>query len=187
MRAHGLQNSDLALVIVVRHRSAPFGFNYAMWAKYNAALAAHASYEDPKSKAVPKINVYNSGEYAELAPNRGTTLAALAKQGVQFAVCANSSGCGRRGRSFCRWERRHSLRRVNLESGHQRPHGPRGNRRRQSSARTRIFSGECVIPGWHALSRGARSGRIAELTEPINSLNNLQWNFEWNRAGTRRN
>jgi intracellular sulfur oxidation DsrE/DsrF family protein len=88
---YGLQNSDLAVVIVVRHRSAPFGLSDAMWAKYNAALAAHASYEDPKSKAVPKINVYNSGDYAELAPNRGTTLAALAKQGVQFAVCANST------------------------------------------------------------------------------------------------
>ena len=88
---YGLENSDLAVVLVVRHRSTPFGFNDAMWAKYSGALAAHANYEDPKSKAVPKINVYNSGDYADVAPNRGTTLAALAKQGVHFAVCANST------------------------------------------------------------------------------------------------
>jgi intracellular sulfur oxidation DsrE/DsrF family protein len=88
---YGLQDTDLAVVIVVRHRSAPFGFNDAMWAKYSAALAGHASYQDPKSKSVPKINLYNSGDYGELAPNRGTTLAGLAKQGVQFAVCANAT------------------------------------------------------------------------------------------------
>ena len=88
---YGLEISDLAVVIVVRHRSAPFGFNEAMWAKYSEALAAHASYEDPKSRAVPKVNVYNSGDYGELAPNRSTTLTGLAKQGVQFAVCANAT------------------------------------------------------------------------------------------------
>jgi intracellular sulfur oxidation DsrE/DsrF family protein len=88
---YGLQNSDLAVVIVVRHRSAPFGYNDAMWAKYSAAIAAHVHYEDPKSKAAPKVNVYNSGDYGDLAPNRGTTFEALAKQGVQFAVCANAT------------------------------------------------------------------------------------------------
>ena len=36
---YGLQNSDLAVVIVVRHRSAPFGYNDAMWAKYGGAIA----------------------------------------------------------------------------------------------------------------------------------------------------
>jgi hypothetical protein len=31
---YGLQNSDLAVVIVARHRSSPFAYNDAMWAKY---------------------------------------------------------------------------------------------------------------------------------------------------------
>jgi intracellular sulfur oxidation DsrE/DsrF family protein len=87
---YGLQNSDLAVVIVVRHRSAPFGYNDAMWAKYGAAIASRIEYEDPKSKAAPKVNVYNSRDYAE-APNRGVTIDALAKQGVQFAICTSAT------------------------------------------------------------------------------------------------
>src|SRR5271169_1174569 len=31
---YGLQNSDLAVVIVVRHRSVAFGYSDAIWAKY---------------------------------------------------------------------------------------------------------------------------------------------------------
>src|SRR5579862_1052577 len=31
---YSLPSSDLAVVIVVRHRSTPFGYNDAMWAKY---------------------------------------------------------------------------------------------------------------------------------------------------------
>jgi intracellular sulfur oxidation DsrE/DsrF family protein len=88
---YGLQNSDLAVVIVVRHRSTPFGYNDAMWAKYGAAIAKRAKVEDPKSKLVPKINIFNSGEYAELLPNRDTTLDSLFKQGLQLAVCGTST------------------------------------------------------------------------------------------------
>lgn len=88
---YGLQNSDLAVVIVVRHRSAPFGYNDAIWAKYGAVLSKHIGYEDPKSKEAAKVNVYNSGEYGDVAPNRGTTLESLAKQGVQLAVCSSAT------------------------------------------------------------------------------------------------
>ena len=42
---YGLQNNDLAVVIVVRHRSTPFGYNDAMWAKYGTAIAARAKVE----------------------------------------------------------------------------------------------------------------------------------------------
>jgi intracellular sulfur oxidation DsrE/DsrF family protein len=88
---YGVQNGDLAVVIVVRHRSAPFGYNDAMWAKYGSGVAEHAAFEDPKSKGTPKINVFNSSDYGNLLGNRGTTLEALAKQGVQIAVCASAT------------------------------------------------------------------------------------------------
>jgi intracellular sulfur oxidation DsrE/DsrF family protein len=88
---YGLQNHDLAVVIVVRHRSTPFGYNDAMWAKYGATIAARAKVEDPKSKLAPKINIFNSGDYAELLSNRGTTLDSLFKQGLQLAVCGIST------------------------------------------------------------------------------------------------
>ncbi len=84
---YGLQPGELAVVIVVRHRSTPFGYNDAMWEKYGAPLAARAQVQDPKTKQPPKINYMNYAEYSE----RGLTLNALAKIGVQLAVCATST------------------------------------------------------------------------------------------------
>ena len=88
---YGLQSSDLAVVIVVRHRSTPFGYNDAMWAKYGAPIAARSKVEDPKTKVAPKINLFTSGSYGDLLSNRGTTWDALFKQGVQLAVCSTST------------------------------------------------------------------------------------------------
>lgn len=85
---YGVEDSDLAVVIVVRHRSTPFGYNDAMWAKYGAPMAAQSKFEDPKSKLAPKANVYKSADYGDLLPNRNVTLDALMKQGVQLAVCS---------------------------------------------------------------------------------------------------
>lgn len=89
---YGLKDNDLAVIIVVRHRSAPFGLKDAMWAKYGEALAEHAApFEDPKTKQTPKVNVYNTGESSRLLPSRGGTLDALTKRGVQIAVCSSAT------------------------------------------------------------------------------------------------
>ncbi len=88
---YGLKDSDLAVVIVLRHRSAPFGYNDAMWAKYGEPLAARVKLEDPKTKKAPKVNMYNSVGYGELLLNRGITLDGLSARGAQFAVCQLST------------------------------------------------------------------------------------------------
>ena len=88
---YGLENSDLAVVIVARHRSAAFGYNDAMWAKYGVALAARAKVDEPKTKLPPKTNLYNVPGLGDLLPNRGTTVDSLVKQGVQLAVCTLST------------------------------------------------------------------------------------------------
>jgi len=64
---YGLQNQDMAVIVVARHLSTEFGFNDTMWAKYGAALQA---------KEPPQANPHA----ASLAP--------LVTQGVQFAVCS---------------------------------------------------------------------------------------------------
>jgi intracellular sulfur oxidation DsrE/DsrF family protein len=84
---YGLQNDDLAVVIVVRHRSTPFAYNDEIWAKYGIPMASRVQFMDPKTKITPKVNVYNSADYGAQLPNRGTTLDSLLKQGVQLAVC----------------------------------------------------------------------------------------------------
>ncbi len=73
---YNLQNSDLSVVIVVRHGSTPFGFADSMWAKYGVPMAGRFKFEDPNTKQAPKVNVYNSD------------IDALAKQGVQIGVCS---------------------------------------------------------------------------------------------------
>lgn len=84
---YGLANADLAVVIVMRHGSTAFAYTDAMWAKYGKPLADRTNFDDPKSKARPTINVYNSPAHGVLLPSGGTTLDALAKRGVHFAVC----------------------------------------------------------------------------------------------------
>jgi len=71
---YGLQNQDVAVIVVARHLSTGYAFNNDMWAKYGASLADAQA--DAQSKAAPKAN-----------PS-AASLASLSNQGVQFAVCA---------------------------------------------------------------------------------------------------
>ena len=83
--SYGLDNADLAVVIVMRHRSAPFAYNDAMWAKYGATLARRAEFTDPKNKEAPKVNYFTPS--AADASVRARSIAGLIKLGVQFAIC----------------------------------------------------------------------------------------------------
>lgn len=73
---YGLQNQDLALIIVARHLSTGYGFNNDMWAKYGTSLADGTPSAEAQAKEPPKAN-----------PS-AATLVSLASQGVQFAVCS---------------------------------------------------------------------------------------------------
>ncbi len=73
---YGLTDADLAVVLVVRHGTAPFAFNQAMWTKYGTIFAAHMSGADVKAHPNPTTNVY------------AERLATLVKQGLQLAVCS---------------------------------------------------------------------------------------------------
>ena len=83
--AYGLENGDLAVVIVMRHRSAPFAYSDAIWAKYGGTLAKRAEFTDPKTKEPPKVNYFTPAVGDSSARARG--LAGLIKLGVQFAIC----------------------------------------------------------------------------------------------------
>jgi hypothetical protein len=88
---YGLQNSDLAVIIVVRHRSTAFAYNDAMWAKYGIPMAKRANFTDPKTKQAPTSNLYNASDYGSQLSNRGTILDSILKQGVQLGVCSVAS------------------------------------------------------------------------------------------------
>jgi intracellular sulfur oxidation DsrE/DsrF family protein len=86
--AYGLQDSDLAVVIVARHRSTSFGYNDAMWAKYGEQFSEHAMFTDPAVKQPPKVNVYMT---PGIDVNQAGGMAELIKRGVRIAVCATAS------------------------------------------------------------------------------------------------
>ena len=82
---YALEQSDLAVIVCMRHRSAPFAFNDAIWAKYGVTLAKRAEFVDPKNPEAPKLNPFTP--VAPAAPARARGLAGLMKLGVQFAIC----------------------------------------------------------------------------------------------------
>jgi intracellular sulfur oxidation DsrE/DsrF family protein len=73
---YGLQNQDLAVIVVARHISTGYAFNNEMWSKYGASLTGAAPSADAQAKEQPKAN-----------PN-AASLVSLSNQGVQFAVCS---------------------------------------------------------------------------------------------------
>jgi intracellular sulfur oxidation DsrE/DsrF family protein len=85
---YGLKDSDLAVVIVARHKSTSFAYNDAIWAKYGKQLSEQAEFTDPKTKEPPKVNVYaGAGD----GSGQAGKMDALIKRGVQFAVCQTST------------------------------------------------------------------------------------------------
>ena len=84
---YGLEATDLALVICVRHQSTGFAFTDAIWAKYGKPLADRIGFADPKTKAAPTVNVYQASGYGTSLPSNGSTLDAFIKRGGHLAVC----------------------------------------------------------------------------------------------------
>jgi intracellular sulfur oxidation DsrE/DsrF family protein len=83
---YGLDHTEVAIVVCLRHAATAFAFNDAMWTKYSEPMSAGAKFTDPKTNAAPTKNLYNSAE-----SRRDETFDALIKLGVHFAVCDKST------------------------------------------------------------------------------------------------
>jgi len=84
---YNLDPSGVAVVVVLRHFSTPFAYNDAIWAKYGAVFSEIANFKDPKSKAIPAVNLYDVEGYGVTLTNFGNTISSLVEKKVQFAVC----------------------------------------------------------------------------------------------------
>jgi intracellular sulfur oxidation DsrE/DsrF family protein len=82
-----LNESDVAIIVCLRHRATAFAYNDAIWAKYGRTLSSFLEFVDPKTKQPPATNLLNSPDYGMALSNLGTTVASLVKRGTQFAVC----------------------------------------------------------------------------------------------------
>src|SRR5262245_16406233 len=68
--------NELAVIIVTRHRTTPFAFSDAMWAKYGKAYSTQMAWTDPNAKDAPTTaNPYTR------------RLTQLAAQGITLAIC----------------------------------------------------------------------------------------------------
>jgi intracellular sulfur oxidation DsrE/DsrF family protein len=68
---YGLQNSDLAVVIVLRHFSTPFAYNDAIWSKYGTTISGFI----------------NPGKEAAKSNAHLRQMTGAAGRGTHFAVC----------------------------------------------------------------------------------------------------
>lgn len=68
---YGLQNSDLAVVMIARHQSTPYAYDESIWTKYGVQLADFAE----KGKAPSMRNAY------------GRQMNTLTGRGMHLAVC----------------------------------------------------------------------------------------------------
>ncbi len=73
---YGVEESDMALIMVLRHSATAYGYSDAIWSKYGKTI-------DAKATPPPVANPFNSGERMQLS--------GLAKRGVQFIVCGTAS------------------------------------------------------------------------------------------------
>jgi intracellular sulfur oxidation DsrE/DsrF family protein len=102
--AYGLHNNDLAVVIVLRHRSTPFAFSDAIWTKHGKQLSDQAAFSDPRigepflsrfdalvDRAFTHVNRQNV--FASPGDGAGSagSMEALIVKGVHFGVCEMSA------------------------------------------------------------------------------------------------
>lgn len=73
---YGVEDAEMALIVVLRHSATAYGYNDAIWSKYGKSL-------DSKATPPPAANPFNSGERMQLS--------GLAKRGVQFIICGTAS------------------------------------------------------------------------------------------------
>jgi len=58
-----LANSDVAVIVVLRHEATTFAYNDAIWAKYGSVLANLGKITDPKTNQPPVVNPLDSREF----------------------------------------------------------------------------------------------------------------------------
>ncbi|MEP7313576.1 MAG: hypothetical protein ABI859_13405 [Pseudomonadota bacterium] len=85
--AYGIEPSQLATIIILRHMATVFAYDDAIWAKYGRILSSMAKFTDPKTQEAPIRNLYDVKGYGPGLANADATLSDLALQGVHFAVC----------------------------------------------------------------------------------------------------
>jgi intracellular sulfur oxidation DsrE/DsrF family protein len=73
---YGVEETDVALLVCLRHGATPYGYTDAIWSKYGKVI-------DTKAAPPPSANPFNTVDRMQLS--------ALATRGVQFMVCGTAT------------------------------------------------------------------------------------------------
>jgi hypothetical protein len=82
-----LADSDVAVIVVLRHEATVFAYNDAIWGKYSAVLGKMARVTDPTTNQPPTVNPLSSPAFRSVMTSLGVTAPAIAKRGAHFAIC----------------------------------------------------------------------------------------------------
>src|SRR6185369_11251813 len=82
-----LADSDVAVIVVLRHEATAFAYTDAIWAKYGTVLGPMSKITDPRTNQPPTVNPLNSREFGAAMTNLGVTASALASRGAHFGIC----------------------------------------------------------------------------------------------------
>jgi hypothetical protein len=82
-----LADSEVAVIVVLRHEATTFAYGDVIWAKYGTVLGPMGKVIDPRTNQPPTVNPLNSREFGSALTNRGVTAAALASRGAHFGIC----------------------------------------------------------------------------------------------------
>ena len=84
---YSLAESDVVVVVGLRHFATAFAFADPIWAKYGKVMSSMVSFTDPKTKQAPSSNLLTSADYGMTLPTFGNTIQSVVSRGTRFAVC----------------------------------------------------------------------------------------------------
>ncbi len=84
---YSLNESDVAVVVCLRHFATVFAYTDQIWGKYGKAMSDLVQFTDPKTKQAPSTNLLYSADYGLTMSNFGNTIPSVVQRGTHFAVC----------------------------------------------------------------------------------------------------
>jgi hypothetical protein len=82
-----LADSDVAVIVVLRHEATAYAYNDAIWGKYGSVLGPMVRVTDPRTNQAPAVNPLDSPEFRTVMTSLGMTASAIVKRGAHFAIC----------------------------------------------------------------------------------------------------
>lgn len=82
-----LADSDVTVIVVLRHEATTYAYNDAIWSKYGSVLGPMVKITDPRTNQAPTVNPLDSPEYRSVMTSLGMTASAIVKRGAHFAIC----------------------------------------------------------------------------------------------------